>query len=54
VGLYLLHPQLGADLLTLAGSDPLTVAWAKEHHLPPDQWTVDRAVGEALEAADDD
>ena len=34
VGLYLRHPELGADQLALAGSDPLTVAWAREHHLP--------------------
>ena len=26
----------------LAGSDPLTVAWAREHHLPEDEWTVAR------------
>jgi hypothetical protein len=49
-----LHPELGADLLGLAGSAPLTVAWTAEHHLPPDQWTVPAAVGDALKAADDD
>lgn len=54
VGLYLRHPDLGADLLALAGSDPLTVAWAREHHRPPEDWTVPRPVGEALKAADDD
>lgn len=54
VGLYLLHDELGADLLALAGSDPLTVAWAREHHLPPDVWTVPRHLGDALKAADDD
>ena len=54
VGLYLRHPELGADMLALAGSDPLTVAWAREHHLPPDRWTVPRDVAEALKAADDD
>ena len=43
-----------ADLLGMAGSAPLTVAWAAEHHLPPDEWTVPVAVGEALKAADDD
>ena len=41
-------------MLALAGSDPLTVAWAREHHLPEDEWTVPTAVGEALKAADDD
>jgi hypothetical protein len=54
VGLYVEHPRLGADLLGLAGSAPLTVAWAAEHHLPPEEWTVPREVGEVLKAADDD
>ena len=34
--------------------NPLTVAWAREHHRPPDQWTVPAAVGAVLKAADDD
>ena len=54
VGLYLLHPDLGGDQLALAGSDPLTVAWAREHHLPEDRWTLPVAVGRALRDADDD
>jgi hypothetical protein len=54
VGLYLLHPALGGDLLELAGSDPLTVAWTREHHRPPEEWTVPRHLGDALKAADDD
>jgi hypothetical protein len=54
VGLYLRHPELGADQLALAGSAPLTVSWAREHHLPPDRWTVPAEVGEVLKAADDD
>lgn len=54
VGLYLRHDVLGGDLLTMADSDPLTVTWAKEHHLPPDRWTVPHAIGTALKAADDD
>lgn len=54
VGLYLLHPEIGADMLALAGSDPLTVAWAREHHLPPAAWTVRRDLADALKAADDD
>jgi hypothetical protein len=54
VGLYLLHPQLGGDLLAMAGADTVTEAWAREHHLPPDQWTIDRRVADALKAADDD
>jgi hypothetical protein len=54
VGRYLSHDARGASLLALAGSDPLTVAWAREHHLPAAQWTVPLPVGEALKAADDD
>ena len=54
IGLYLRHPQLGADLLATAGSHPLTVAWAGEHHLPEARWSVPLAVGRALKAADDD
>jgi hypothetical protein len=34
VGLYLVHDQLGADLLAMAGSDPLTVAWAASTTAP--------------------
>ncbi|CAN5831606.1 HD domain-containing protein [soil metagenome] len=54
VGLYVEHPRLGADLLGLAGSAPITIAWAGEHHLPPERWTVPVDVGAALKAADDD
>lgn len=54
VGRYLAHDRIGADLLRRAGSEQLTVRWAAEHHLPPDRWTVDGAVGTALKAADGD
>jgi len=54
VGLYLRHPELGAELLTTAGSHPLTVAWAGEHHLPEAGWTVPVGIGRALKMADDD
>ncbi len=54
VGLYLHHPQLGGDLLELAGSDPLTVAWTREHHHPEGEWTLEPHVAAALKAADDD
>ncbi len=54
VGRYLRHDEIGADLLAAAGSDPLTVAWAREHHLPEDRWTVPLDAGRALKAADDD
>ena len=54
VGLYLEHPRLGGDLLALAQSDPLTEAWAREHHLPESEWTVPIEVGRSLKEADDD
>jgi hypothetical protein len=53
-GRYVLHPDLGGLLLAGAGSDPLTMAWATEHHRPPARWTVAKEVGDALKAADDD
>jgi len=54
VSRYLRHDAIGAELLAAAGAEPLTVAWAREHHLPPDRWTVDAADGALLKAADDD
>jgi hypothetical protein len=54
VGLYLLHPDIGGDQLALADSDPLTVAWAREHHLPEDAWSIPVEVGRVLKSCDDD
>ena len=54
VGLYLRHGELGGDMLELAGSDPLTATWAREHHLPAQDWTLDGTVAGALAEADDD
>ena len=51
---YLRHDAIGAELLQGVGSDGLTVAWAREHHLPQERWTVPTAVGVVLKAADDD
>jgi hypothetical protein len=53
VGRYLCHDEIGAELLRDIDSDPVTVAWAREHHLPPEWWTVAPEVGMALKAADD-
>jgi hypothetical protein len=53
-GRYLCHDDIGGDLLAAAGSDGLTVDWAREHHLSPDRWTVPAGVGAALKLADDD
>lgn len=54
VGLYVRHPEIGGDMLAMAGSDPLTVAWAREHHLPDDEWTVAEPIARALHSVDDD
>jgi hypothetical protein len=54
VGFYLTHDRLGADLLQHAGSRPLTVSWAREHHMEPEMWSVDPVIGAALKAADGD
>jgi hypothetical protein len=34
------------------GAEPWVVAWAREHHLPPSQWTVPRPWADRLAAAD--
>lgn len=54
VAAYARHPEIGAALLREAGADPLTAAWAAEHHLAPERWTIPAGVGAALKAADDD
>jgi hypothetical protein len=54
VGMYLLHPELGGDLLAMAGSDDLTVAWTREHHKPPDQWSINPELAKVLKDCDDD
>jgi len=54
VGLYVHHPELGADMLEIAGSDALTIAWAEQHHWPADEWTIDAAIAEVLHSVDDD
>lgn len=54
IGRYLRHDVDGARLLERAGSDPLTVAWTREHHRPESSWTVPRDLATALKSADDD
>jgi hypothetical protein len=53
-GRYVTHDRIGSDLLEQAGSDPLTVAWAGEHHRPESTWTVPRQYADALKEADGD
>lgn len=51
---YRRHPELGAELLRAAGSDPLTADWAAQHHQPEDRWSVPVDVGRVLKDCDDD
>jgi hypothetical protein len=53
LGCYLTYPERGSGLLAAAGSDPLVVAWAAEHHRPPSSWTIEPAAARALRDADD-
>lgn len=53
VGLYLRYPTIGSEILAMAESHPWVVAWAAEHHSPPEEWSVPTEVGELLAAADD-
>mgnify|MGYP001140998844 CR=1 FL=1 len=53
VGLYALHEELGAERLSVAGSDPLTVALVREQSRPTEERTVPDRLVEALTAADD-
>lgn len=52
IGRYVLHDERGADLLRAAGSAPMVVAWAREHHLPESAWTIEPATAQALHDAD--
>ena len=54
VARYLRHDEIGAHLLIGAGSDPLTVAWAREHHRAGAEWSIAIPLGQALKDADDD
>ncbi len=54
IGLYLKHPEIGGDLLGMAGSDTFTETWAREHHLPEDQCSLDSTLANALRISDDD
>jgi len=53
VGQYVLYPELGVDLLRMAGSDDLVIAWSREHHRAEGEWTIDPELGRALRRADD-
>ena len=51
-GQYLMHHEIGAQLLTDAGSDPLTITWAREHELVHTEWTLPEEITNALWKAD--
>jgi len=53
VGLYLRYGIIGEEMLQMAGSDPVVIAWSVQHHLPEDAWTVDPELGRILAAADE-
>jgi hypothetical protein len=54
IGLYARHAEIGAERLELAGSDPVTVTWTREHHQPEETWTLPHLLASALKDADDD
>jgi hypothetical protein len=53
-GRYAAHDEIGGEMLAAAGSDPVVVAWAREHHRPPADWSLDPGLAGVLKAADDD
>lgn len=53
VGLYLRYTELGAELLSVGGSRPWVVAWAREHHLDEEAWSLPPDIARVLVAADD-
>jgi hypothetical protein len=54
IGLYLKHPEIGGDLLGMASSDVFTETWAREHHLPEDDCSLEAELAHALRISDDD
>ena len=56
IALYLRHPELGADMLTMAGGRPEVAHWARAHHdrARLDTTLLPASVVAALVAADND
>ncbi len=50
---YIDHPEIGAAQLEQANASPLAVAWAREHHWPASQRTLDVETAARLAQADD-
>ncbi len=53
VGLYLRYPALGADMLRISESHSWVIAWAEQHHEPPESWSIPLEIGELLSRCDD-
>ncbi len=51
---YWRHPEIGAELLVAAESQPLVSTWAAEHHRSPTSWSVEPALGRILHDCDND
>ena len=56
VGLYLRHPELGADRIRIAGGPEEAARWAAAHHTSPwpDDLGIPQPVAVALDACDND
>lgn len=54
IALYALHPDIGGDMLAMAASDPLTIAWTREHHNRRETWTLNAEIADVLDACDND
>lgn len=54
LGSYLNHPEIGAELLRRAQSDPRTVAWVAEHHKGAHEWTIPAEIAQVLHEFDND
>ena len=54
MGAYLTYTELGARRLEVLGVPPMVSAWAREHHLPPERWTVPTDVGTVLAEFDEE
>jgi hypothetical protein len=50
---YRHHDERGARMLEAAGSAPLVVAWAREHHLEADRRSIEAHLAGALRRADE-
>lgn len=51
---YWKHPEIGGRALMEAGSHPLVVTWAEEHHRPSSRWSVAPEMGRILRECDND